>query len=145
MSNLDSSFTLSVLLFVQTSFTQGVILLSPLKASFFPFLILTSNVDITHAKVLLVSILHHLPALLLWYNIVALKTFFAFSRSKLQISKTSQSFSNAYILQEWLEESTILHVNSFFFILACKVVNIVLNNIQHQSCSSLFKRYAVPL
>ena len=117
----------------------------PIKNIIFLFFILSSNAHITHAKVLLVLIMFHLLALFLFHNNIASSTCFAFWQSRLQMSKTSQSFSNAYILQARLEESMILHVKSFFFILASKVVNIVLNNIQHQSCSSLFKRYALLL
>ena len=66
---------------------------------------------------------------LLYQNIIALRTCFSFRWSGFWTSKPSQSLVNAHILHTILEELANAYPKSFFFILSCKVMNVVLNNI----------------
>ena len=96
----------------------------------FSFLALSSNVHITDEKFGLFRWRITFLLCVLRHSIIVLKTCLLFRWSGSQISKISQSFFNAHILQARLGESTNPYPNSFFFILSCKVMNMVLNNIQ---------------
>ena len=63
------------------------------------------------------------------HNIILLRTCFAFPWSGSRISRDSQSIVNAHVLQARIEELVNTYPNSFFLILLCKVMNIVLNNV----------------
>ena len=63
------------------------------------------------------------------HNIILLRTCFGFPWSGSWISKDSQSIVNVHVLQARIEELVNTYPNSFFIILSCKAMNIVLNNV----------------
>ena len=123
----NSSSTLWMLLCVEISFSDRVVPLSPSTRHFpISFFVSQSPYDSRRSFVCLDSAS---SSCFVFFAIISLRAGFAFRWSGLWVSKASQSFSNPHILQARLEELANAYTNSFFLILSCKVMNIVLNNI----------------
>ena len=128
--DLDFSSTLSMLLCVETSFTRGVSITLSIQHVIFPFLASSSKVHITHVKILLVQITHHLLALCFTPQYYCIENLFCISMIQI-----ANQFVLPVIFQSLYFASKTERINEsisklFFLILSCKVMNLLLHNIQ---------------